>query len=118
MLVELHFHSNFELVLAFAFAPQTLTLQCPRNLIPSHSLSPPCPRLFNRCTMRIPEGRLTFSLSNFSPRLAPLLSTRLRFFSGICAKRPHSVASATSPGSLLPSSLPSLILCFLFLSPQ
>ncbi|WVZ20233.1 hypothetical protein V8G54_007555 [Vigna mungo] len=98
MLVELHFHSNFELVVAFAFAPQTLTLHCPRNLIPSHSLSPPCPRLFNRCTMRIPEGRLTFSLSNFSPRLVPLLSPRLRFFSGICAKRPHSVANATSPG--------------------
>ncbi|KAK7352333.1 hypothetical protein VNO80_17753 [Phaseolus coccineus] len=98
MLVELHFHSHFELLVAFAFAPQTLTLQSPQHLIPSHSLSPPWPRLFNRCTMRIPKRHLTFSLSNFSPQLAPLLSPRLRFASRICAKRPHSVANASSPG--------------------
>lgn len=105
MLVELHFHSHFELLVAFAFAPQTLTLQSPQHPIPSHSLSPPCPRLFNRCTMRIPKRHLTFSLSNFSPQLAPLLSPRLRFASLICAKRPHSVANASSPGPLLPYPL-------------
>ncbi|CAJ1973307.1 unnamed protein product [Sphenostylis stenocarpa] len=47
--------------------------------------------------MLILKRHLTFSLSNFSPQLAPLLSPRLRFASGICTKRPHSGANATSP---------------------
>ncbi|RDY11013.1 Cytosolic purine 5'-nucleotidase, partial [Mucuna pruriens] len=49
--------------------------------------------------MRIPKRHLSFSLSNFSPQLAPLLSPRLRFASGICAKPPRPLANATSPGA-------------------
>lgn len=111
MLVQLHFQ------VVIAFAPQTLVLQ---HLIPSqsqrHSRIPPssCICLYNHCAMRIPRRPFLLSLSAFSPPLAPLLSSRLRFASGICAKPPRSLANATSPGSffsplfrLLP--LPNLV---------
>ncbi|KAK7409968.1 hypothetical protein VNO78_00411 [Psophocarpus tetragonolobus] len=100
MLVKLHFH--FQVVIAFAFEPQKPTLQCPQHLIPFPSFHSPCPRLclFNRSTMRIPKRHLSFSLSTFSPQLAPLLSPRLLFASGICSKlsRSRSLANAASPG--------------------
>uniref|UniRef100_A0A0R0JG80 5'-nucleotidase n=4 Tax=Glycine max TaxID=3847 RepID=A0A0R0JG80_SOYBN len=92
MLVKLHF--QFEVVNAIAlwFAP--VQWPHPQHLIPSQ-----CPpRLFNRCTMRIPKRHLSFSLSNFSPQLPPLFSPRLRFASGICTKPPRSLANSTSPG--------------------
>ncbi|KAL2346326.1 hypothetical protein Fmac_000326 [Flemingia macrophylla] len=82
MPVKLH------VVIAIAFKPQW-----------QWHLIPCSPRLFNRCTMRIPKRHLSFSLSNFSPQLPPLFSPRLRFASRFCPKRPRSLANASSPGA-------------------
>ena len=108
MLVQLHFQA------VIALASQTLVLQ---HLIPSQSQHhsriprpPSCICLFNHCAMRIPKRPFSLSLSNFSPQLAPLLSSRLGFASGICAKPPRSFANATLPGSFFPLSFA----CFAF----